>query len=148
MNILIEFESDLSELKSFAKNLVNQTATGDIYLLTGELGTGKTTFTRFFINYLYDKYKTNRPQKIQSPSYPILINYTLLNFEIYHYDFYRLKNEKELLQLEVFENFDKNISIVEWPEILTNNFKLNKYNIINFQFLDFDRRKIKHEYII
>ena len=146
MSILIEFECNLSELKSFANNLATDTNIGDIYLLSGDLGVGKTTFTRFFINALFDKYKINKPKNIKSPSYPILINYPLLNFEIYHYDLYRLKNKKELFELGFFENFNKNISLIEWPEIIINDFNLTNYHLINLKFIDLNKRKIKHQY--
>ena len=146
MSILIEFECNLSELKSFANNLATDTNISDIYLLSGDLGVGKTTFTRFFINALFDKYKINKPKNIKSPSYPILINYPLLNFEIYHYDLYRLKNKKELFELGFFENFKKNISLIEWPEIIINDFNLTNYHLINLKFIDLNKRQIKHQY--
>lgn len=146
MSILIEFECNLSELKSFANNLATDTNISDIYLLSGDLGVGKTTFTRFFINALFDKYKINKPKNIKSPSYPILINYPLLNFEIYHYDLYRLKDKKELSELEFFENFKKKISLIEWPEIVINNFNLTNYHLINLKFIDLNKRQIKHQY--
>ena len=146
LNILTEFECDLSELKSFANNLAIDTNIGNIYLLSGDLGVGKTTFTRFFINALFDKYQINNPVNIKSPSYPILINYPLLNFEIYHYDFYRLKNKKELSEIEFFENFGKNISLIEWPEIIINDLNLNNYYLINFKFINSNKRKIKYQY--
>ena len=146
MSILIEFECNLSELKSFANNLATDTNISDIYLLSGDLGVGKTTFARFFINALFDKYKINKPKNIKSPSYPVLINYPLLNFEIYHYDLYRLKNKKELLELGFFENFKKNISLIEWPEIIINDFNLTNYHLINLKFIDLNKRQIKHQY--
>jgi len=146
LSILIEFECNLSELKSFANNLATDTNISDIYLLSGDLGVGKTTFTRFFINALFDKYKINKPKNIKSPSYPILINYPLLNFEIYHYDLYRLKNKKELFELGFFENFKKNISLIEWPEIIINDFNLTNYHLINLKFIDLNKRQIKHQY--
>ena len=146
MSILTEFECNLSELKSFANNLATDTNISDIYLLSGDLGVGKTTFTRFFINALFDKYKISKPKNIKSPSYPILINYPLLNFEIYHYDLYRLKNKKELLELGFFESFKKNISLIEWPEIIINDFNLTNYHLINLKFIDANKRQIKHQY--
>ena len=146
MSILTEFECNLSELKSFANNLATDTNISDVYLLSGDLGVGKTTFARFFIHALFDKYKINKPKNIKSPSYPILINYPLLNFEIYHYDLYRLKNKKELFELGFFENFKKNISLIEWPEIIINDFNLTNYHLINLKFIDLNKRQIKHQY--
>ena len=132
MNILKEFECDLVKLKSFAKSLAINANIGDIYLLCGDLGVGKTTFSRFFINSLYDKYKKKLESKIKSPSYPLLINYPLLDFEIYHYDLYRLKDLNELLEIDFFENFKKNITLIEWPEIIIDRFKFNKYYVDRF----------------
>ena len=136
MNNLTTFECDLLELKSFANKLAIKTKLGEIYLLTGDLGVGKTTFTRFFIDALYDKYQIRKPENIKSPSYPVLINYPL----------YRLKKIDELLEIDFFENFEKNVSIIEWPEIIIKNFNLNNYHLINLNFVNINIRKIQHQY--
>ena len=141
-----EFKFNLIELESFANELSINAKKGDIYLLSGELGVGKTTFVRFFINSLYNKYNVKVPKNIRSPSFPILINYPLLDFEIYHYDFYRLKNINELTELGVIENIKKNICIIEWPEIIKNNLNLFSYYSIDIKFLSIDKRKIKLQY--
>ena len=146
MNILSEFKCDLSELGDFAESLAMDAKIGDNYLLSGDLGVGKTTFTRFFINALFKKYKIVPPEKIKSPSYPILINYPFLEYEIYHYDFYRLKNTKELEELDFFENIEKNIYLIEWPEIIINNFNLYNYHLINFSLISLNKRKVKHQH--
>ena len=143
MNILSEFECNLLELKSFATRLAFKTNVGDIFLLNGDLGVGKTTFARFFINSLYKKHQINKPEKIKSPSFPILINYPLLNYEINHYDLYRIKNEKELFEMGFFENLENNISIIEWPKIILNNLNLHSYFLINLEFINFNKRKVK-----
>jgi tRNA threonylcarbamoyladenosine biosynthesis protein TsaE len=143
---LKEFKFNLIELESFANELSINAKKGDIYLLSGELGVGKTTFVRFFINSLYNKYNVKVPKNIRSPSFPILINYPLLDFEIYHYDFYRLKNINELTELGVIENIKKNICIIEWPEIIKNNLNLFSYYSIDIKFLSIDKRKIQLQY--
>ena len=86
MNTLLELKCDLVELNSFAKKLAIKTSDEDIFLLRGELGVGKTTFARSFINSLFDHNKVERPGNIKSPSFPIMINYPLLEYEINHYD--------------------------------------------------------------
>ena len=146
MNILTEFECDLTKLKIFVNRLAAETKISDIYLLRGDLGVGKTTFARFLINALFLKYQISKPDNIKSPSYPILINYPLLNFEIYHYDLYRLKNKNELTEIEFFDNFEKNISIIEWPEIVINELTHQNYCIIDFKFISSKKRKIKCQY--
>ena len=146
MNQFFKYKLNLEELDNFAKKLAQKTITGDIFLLKGELGTGKTTFARFLINSLHKKYKIKEPEFIKSPSYPILINYPVENFEIDHYDLYRLKNRNELQELGFFQEINKNISIVEWPEILLKNFKINKYCLIEFKFDNLDKRSIQIAY--
>ena len=66
-----------------------------------------------------------------------------MNFEIYHYDLYRLKNKNELTEIEFFDNFEKNISIIEWPEIVINELTHQNYFIIDFKFISSKKRKIK-----
>ena len=142
MNIISEFESSLDELNELAIKLSKVAEAGDIFLLEGSLGVGKTSLARFMINSLFDKYKLNRPEFIRSPSFPILINYPLLNFEICHYDLYRLLNKDELIEISFFEEIQKNISIIEWPNIILNNFKLTNYYFIQFKFINNFKRLI------
>ena len=146
MNILSENECNLEELEFISKKLALESKVGNIYLLEGNLGTGKTTFARFFINALYDKEKIIRPDTIKSPSFPLMINYPLINYEIYHYDLYRLKKINELTELEFFEFYKQNISIVEWPDLIINNFKLINYYFIKFKLLNINKRLITIEH--
>jgi tRNA threonylcarbamoyl adenosine modification protein YjeE len=148
LNTLLEFECDLLELNSFAKKLATKTLDADIFLLKGELGVGKTTFARSFINSLFDKHKIKRPGNIKSPSFPIMINYPMLDYEINHYDLYRLINERELLEIGFFEDIEKNISIIEWPDIIIKNSILTNYYLIEFDFRDLDKRSLKLQHSI
>ena len=143
MNKLIEFKSDLQQLIYFAKKLANEIKAGDLFLLRGDLGVGKTTFARALINSLFDIHKVTKPENIKSPSFPIMINYPLRNFEIYHYDFYRLIDKTELKEIGIFEELEKNISIIEWPDIILNNFRLGNYYLLEFQIIDLKKRLIK-----
>ena len=137
---ILEKKINLEQLKNIAEKLANISKPSDIYLLKGDLGSGKTTFTRFFINYLYDLKKISKPSNINSPSFPILINYTLNDFEILHYDLFRLNNKKELQELNIFENFSANISIIEWPELILNNLQSTNHYLINFDIVNLSER--------
>ena len=143
MNKLIEFKSNLEQLIDFSKKLANKTKVGDIFLLSGDLGVGKTTFAKGLISSLFDTHNITRPEIIKSPSFPILINYPLRNYEIYHYDFYRITEKTELIEIGIFEELEKNISIIEWPDIILNNFKLRNYYLLEFQIIDLNKRLIK-----
>jgi len=143
LNKLIEFESDLEQLNNFSLKLANKTKVGDLFLLSGDLGVGKTTFARSLINSLYDIYNLTKPEKINSPSFPIMINYSLKDCEIYHYDFYRLKNKNELKEIGFFEELEKNITIIEWPEIILNNYRFGNYYFLELKIIDLNKRLLK-----
>lgn len=143
MNIILEFEYSLEELSNFSKKIAYEAKQGDIFLLKGDLGVGKTTFTRFFINSLYDINKILKPKTIKSPTFPIMINYPFLDYEIYHYDLYRLQDKSELIEIGFLEESNKNISIIEWPDILLKNFTLRKFYLLKFEFIDSNNRYLQ-----
>ena len=134
---------DLRELETLATNLSKDISSGDIYLFQGELGAGKTTFIRLLISNLYLLNNLPKPASIISPTYPILITYELSSLQIYHYDLYRVKNLKELDELDFFENLNNNITFVEWPEMLINLPLNKKHYLINLDMISETRRKIK-----
>ena len=138
----ITFNTNLQKLSTFAEKLAAINKPSDIILLQGELGTGKTTFTRFWINALYQKKKISPPFSIKSPTFPIMISYNLNDYEVYHYDLYRLTNSKELHELDIFENFAQNITIIEWPEIVMKKLKKERCYIIKFLFKNVSTRQI------
>ena len=133
---------DLRELEKLATNLSRDISNGDIWLFKGELGTGKTTFIRLLINNLYISNNIPKPSSIISPTYPILITYELNSSQIYHYDLYRVKNLKELEELDFFENLNKNITFIEWPEMLINLPLNKKHYVINLDIVSETKRKI------
>ena len=134
---------DLRELEKLTTNLSKDISFGDVYLFQGELGVGKTTFVRLLINNLYELNNLPKPASIISPTYPILITYELSSLQIYHYDLYRVKNLKELDELDFFENLNNNITFVEWPEMLINLPFNKKHYLINLDIISETRRKIK-----
>ena len=142
MNKLIEFESNLDDLLIFSKKIAGISRKGDWFFLKGDLGAGKTTFAKSYIQSLFELNKTDLPSNIKSPSFPIVISYSLKNYTIYHYDFFRLNNKEELKEIDIFENSENNISIVEWPSIILDNFQFSNFYLIEFDILDLNKRLI------
>ena len=85
----------IKHLNILAKELVNKAKIGDVFLLKGELGVGKTTFIKFLINFL-QKNKNEKITEIPSPTFNIVNEYKLENLNIKHCDLYRVKNKEEL----------------------------------------------------
>lgn len=84
---------------------------GDCVTLTGDLGTGKTTFARGFIRALSGEVE------VTSPTFTLLQTYDAPGLTLYHADLYRLKHESELIELGLEEGFLHGITLIEWPEL-------------------------------
>ena len=141
------FNLDLTGLKKFCEDVSLHLKKGDIICLSGELGSGKTTFSRYLINSIYKSQNKEPPNIIKSPSFPILLTYELSNFEIYHYDLYRVSKSSELIHLNIFEELDNSITLVEWPGMILDSLQNYNYFSINFDILDENTRSLKHNLI-
>ena len=107
----------LEDTKNLSKNISQIVGGGDIIFLYGEIGVGKTTFVRFFINHLENK-NGIKNSDVLSPTFNIVYDYDVGNRKILHYDLYRLKNYKDISQLGMFETSTDYIKIVEWPGLI------------------------------
>ena len=107
----------IKDTQNFSKNISRIISAGDIIFLYGEIGVGKTTFVRFFINYLESKNGIENSD-VLSPTFNIVYDYDIGNIKIIHYDLYRLKNYKDISQLGMFETSKDHVKIVEWPELI------------------------------
>ena len=131
----------LKDTQNFSKNISKIISAGDIIFLYGEIGAGKTTFARFFINYLESK-NGIKNSDVLSPTFNIVYDYDVGNIKILHYDLYRLKNYKDISQLGMFETSNDSIKIVEWPELIES--KPKDRVDIQFQYSKLiDSRKVK-----
>lgn len=98
------------ETADLARRLAAITKPGDIWALHGTLGAGKSVFARAFVQSL-----TNA-KEVPSPTFTLVQMYVAPEFDIYHYDLYRLKTPDEIFELGVEEAFYTGVSLVEWPE--------------------------------
>ena len=107
----------------------------------GEIGSGKTTFVRFLINFL-EQVNGNKQSEVLSPTFNIVYDYNIGKLKILHYDLYRLKNFKDINQLGIFDTSNESIKIIEWPKLI----KLKPKNRIDilFKYTKFiESRKVK-----
>jgi tRNA threonylcarbamoyladenosine biosynthesis protein TsaE len=111
--------SSLKDLHKFTNKISEIILPGDYLFLFGEIGVGKTTFARQLIN-VFELKNNIKKSEVPSPTFNILFEYELKDFVIKHYDLYRLKNEEEINNLELFEIEEKNITLIEWPELIKN----------------------------
>ncbi len=126
MNKYTFISNSENDTKNFAKQLAKKLNTGDILILTGDLGSGKTKFTEGFLN----NFKLDK--EISSPTFNIVNEYKNSNTKIFHFDVYRLKSVDEFYEIGGEEYFSSGICIIEWGEIIKDALP-NEYIKIAFQ---------------
>ena len=109
--------SSILDLQKILNKINKILSPGDVIFLYGQIGVGKTTFARLLINN-YENKKKLKKSEVLSPTFNIVFQYDIKDFTIEHYDLYRLKNENEIKNIGLFENLEKSIIIVEWPELI------------------------------
>ena len=107
----------LDQLNSFSQKVADHLTKKDYIFLSGDIGVGKTTFTRYLIYYLQKK-EGSKATEVLSPTFNLLYEYDLKKCKIMHYDLYRIKNVKELNNLGIFQENENAIKIIEWPGII------------------------------
>lgn len=100
----------------FACRLGRDLGPGDVILLSGPVGAGKSLFARALIQSRLAL--LGRHEEVPSPTYTLVQTYDLGTYEIYHADLYRLGDADECDELGLFDAFDSAVCLVEWPERL------------------------------
>ena len=117
------------ETKEFSRKFAEKLKKGDILVLSGELGCGKTKFTEGILEYF------GLENEISIPTFTIVNEYKKDNLNIYHFDVYRLSDVEEFYAIGGEEYFQNGICIIEWGEIIKD--ALPK-DYIEIQFLKFE----------
>lgn len=103
---------DELQTKIFASNLASMLKKGDVIVLSGELGSGKTKFVEGILSHF------EMQDKISSPTFTIINEYHNEKIDIYHFDLYRLADIYEFENIGGEEYFQKGICIFEWGELI------------------------------
>lgn len=136
----------LTELNKVAKELVESSETPNTLLLSGKLGSGKTTFAKAFMSYL-----GFNPNLVKSPTFSLINKYkTENNKNYFHVDLYRLESLDPIIFNEIEEiiSDSSNSILIEWPEILLENkslFKNRNYYHLTFDYLPGGDRTLEIE---
>ena len=104
--------------ESISKKFSNFIKKGDIVFFYGEIGVGKTTFIKNLINNLQIKSEL-KPTEVPSPTFNIVNEYKIDKILVNHYDLFKIKDPKELYNIGIFEDNSEIITLVEWPEIIS-----------------------------
>ena len=120
--------------KELAQKFTEYLKGGEFVLLYGEMGVGKTTFVKYFINEFQKKNELSQTE-ITSPTFNLLNEYQIRDIKIKHYDLFRINSKKEVNDLEVFETDDKVITLIEWPELIDHKGKI-KFIKLTFSYLN------------
>ena len=110
-NFIFKSNSE-NETKKFAKEFASKLKKGDVLVLSGDLGSGKTKFTEGFLSYY------GLENEISSPTFTIVNEYTKNDINIFHFDVYRLEDSSEFYEIGGEEYFEKGICIIEWGELI------------------------------
>ncbi|AVL77797.1 MULTISPECIES: tRNA (adenosine(37)-N6)-threonylcarbamoyltransferase complex ATPase subunit type 1 TsaE [Staphylococcus] len=127
--------NDLESMEHFAKLLAKHLSAGDIILLNGDLGAGKTTLTQFIGKAMGVK------RNINSPTFNIIKSYQGNAFKLHHMDCYRLEDSEEDLGFdEYFE--DQAVTLIEWSEFIES-FLPNNHLTIDIKTINETTRNIE-----
>lgn len=108
---MIESTVNQAGMESFARILADLAKPRDVILLYGDLGMGKTVFSRAFVQSL-----TSPDEDVPSPTFTLVQLYDTEKGTIWHFDLYRLKQPDEVYELGFEEALSDGISLIEWPE--------------------------------
>ena len=120
--------------KELAKKFSKYLKGGEFVFLYGEMGVGKTTFVKYFINE-YQKINNLTQTEITSPTFSLLNEYQVKDIRIKHYDLFRINRKEDINNLDIFEKDNKLITLIEWPQLIADKQDI-KFITLTFNYLN------------
>ena len=120
--------------KELAKEFTKYLKGGEFVFLYGEMGVGKTTFVKYFINE-YQKINNLTQSEITSPTFSLLNEYQVKDIRIKHYDLFRINRREDINNLDIFEKDNKLITLIEWPQLIADKQDI-KFITLTFNYLN------------
>ncbi len=108
--IIETFLASEADTVNWGQKLSSIAQKGDVFALYGTLGMGKSVLARAFVQKLCGL------QEVPSPTFTLLQSYEAPNFEVFHFDLYRIKSAEEIFEIGVEEAIYSGVSLIEWPE--------------------------------
>ena len=130
----MEITYKLSELNKACDFILNNVK-NEIILISGDVGAGKTTLIKEYCKLI------GVNEVVNSPTYTLINEYLSKNGNVVHMDLYRVKNINEINELDLFDYFENNLVIIEWPEIILKILDLN-HSILKITYLNENERKL------
>ena len=124
---MIFTSNSIGDTESLAKKLAEEIKQGSVVTLTGNLGTGKTTFTQGFARAI------GISERVGSPTFKLVSEYQGRSYWLYHIDAYRLEGANDFLNIggEEYLRPEKGVTLIEWADIIGDIFD---ENIISLKF--------------
>ena len=120
--------------KELAQKFTEYLKGGEFIFLYGEMGVGKTTFVKYFINE-YQKINNLTQTEITSPTFSLLNEYQVKDIRIKHYDLFRINRKEDINNLDIFEKDNKLITLIEWPQLIADKQDI-KFITLTFNYLN------------
>lgn len=121
---------------AIAEQIAPMLRPGDVLLLEGDIGAGKTHFARSLIQFLLPE-----PEDVPSPTFTLVQTYDTPEFEVWHADLYRLTTPDEVIELGLTDAFEDSVCLVEWPDRLA---ELAPENALTLRFQMLEKAGLRH----
>ena len=128
--------------KELAKELIHYLKGGEIINLYRDMCVRKTPYVIYLINQ-FQKNKKLHITEVTSPTFNLLNEYIVNDLVIKHYDLFRLKDESEITNLDLFENNPNTITLIEWPQLISKNKSIKTIDLIFSYENELNNRSVK-----